>query len=239
MEHWYPKRRFGDLYDEAAARWPDRDALVYRDRRYTFAGSRREGGRGGARAGRARRRPRRACRALAHQLRRVGVRPFRAGEDRRRQRAGEHTLPHPRPRLCAEAVGQRDAGRARCFGAGGLPRHDARARPGRSSPACARSCWSPRGGCRTASRTGVQALEAGRAVPDEEVARRAAEVDPDAVAFIMYTSGTTGFPKGAMHTHKIIRNNEERGFKMGLTVERHHPELPAALPRLRLFRRAR
>ena len=36
MEHWYPKRRFGDLYDEAAARWPDRDALVYRDRRYTF-----------------------------------------------------------------------------------------------------------------------------------------------------------------------------------------------------------
>ena len=36
MEHWYPKRRFGDLYDEAAARWPDREALVYLDRRYSF-----------------------------------------------------------------------------------------------------------------------------------------------------------------------------------------------------------
>ena len=37
MEHWYPKRRFGDLYDEAAVRWPDREGLVYLDRRYTFA----------------------------------------------------------------------------------------------------------------------------------------------------------------------------------------------------------
>jgi hypothetical protein len=28
--------RFGDLTDAAAARWGDREALVFRDRRYTF-----------------------------------------------------------------------------------------------------------------------------------------------------------------------------------------------------------
>jgi acyl-CoA synthetase (AMP-forming)/AMP-acid ligase II len=29
-------RRFGDLPAEAAARWGDREALVFRDRRFTF-----------------------------------------------------------------------------------------------------------------------------------------------------------------------------------------------------------
>ena len=34
---WYPKRRFGDLPDAIAARYPDREALVFEDRRYTFS----------------------------------------------------------------------------------------------------------------------------------------------------------------------------------------------------------
>ena len=29
MADWYPKRNFGDLPREAAARWPDREALVF------------------------------------------------------------------------------------------------------------------------------------------------------------------------------------------------------------------
>ena len=34
---WYAKRRFGDLMDEAAARFGDREGLVFEDRRYSFA----------------------------------------------------------------------------------------------------------------------------------------------------------------------------------------------------------
>jgi fatty-acyl-CoA synthase len=46
----------------------------------------------------------------------------------------------------------------------------------------------------------------------------AAAVDPDDVGFIMYTSGTTGFPKGVMHSHILIRNVEERGFLKRITT---------------------
>ena len=62
-----------------------------------------------------------------------------------------------------------------------------------------------------------QALVSGRTVSDAELAARAAEIDPDDPVFIMYTSGTTGFPKGVVHSHKLIRNIEERGFRMAIT----------------------
>ncbi|MBO5925417.1 MAG: AMP-binding protein [Clostridia bacterium] len=44
-------------------------------------------------------------------------------------------------------------------------------------------------------------------VPREEVLRRASQVKPDDVCNMQYTSGTTGFPKGVMLTHRNIVNN--------------------------------
>ena len=34
---WYERRRFGDLADGMAARYPERAALVFQDERYSFA----------------------------------------------------------------------------------------------------------------------------------------------------------------------------------------------------------
>ncbi|HZO29035.1 MAG TPA: AMP-binding protein [Chloroflexota bacterium] len=60
-------------------------------------------------------------------------------------------------------------------------------------------------------------LEAGQQVPAAEVGRRCAATDPDGTAYIMYTSGTTGFPKGVMQSHNALRNVADEASRMGIT----------------------
>jgi fatty-acyl-CoA synthase len=60
-------------------------------------------------------------------------------------------------------------------------------------------------------------LSRGAAVDDASLAARADAVDPEDLAFLMYTSGTTGFPKGAMHCHRIVRNVTDRAFRLAIT----------------------
>ena len=65
-------------------------------------------------------------------------------------------------------------------------------------------------------------------VPVEEVYRMAANVQPDDVCNMQYTSGTTGFPKGVMLTHyNVVNNGKCIGDRLGLsTADRMMVQVP-------------
>jgi fatty-acyl-CoA synthase len=62
-------------------------------------------------------------------------------------------------------------------------------------------------------------LARGDAEDPRAIADRADAVDPEDLAFLMYTSGTTGFPKGVMHSHRLIRNVTDRAFRLAITEQ--------------------
>lgn len=73
-----------------------------------------------------------------------------------------------------------------------------------------------------------QLMERSYMVPKEEVLRRASMVKPDDVCNMQYTSGTTGFPKGVMLTHRnIVNNGKIIGDRMDIsTADRMMIQVP-------------
>ncbi|MBQ9988402.1 MAG: AMP-binding protein [Clostridia bacterium] len=76
--------------------------------------------------------------------------------------------------------------------------------------------------------TWEQMLDRSVMVPKAEVRRRASLVKPDSVCNMQYTSGTTGFPKGVMLTHRnIVNNGKTIGDRMDLsTADRMMIQVP-------------
>src|SRR5262245_39025959 len=224
--HWFPKRTIGSLVDERLARDGARQALVFEDRRWTFAELARN------------------IDAVARGLVALGVapgekvslwmmnRPEWIAAALAVMRIGAVLVPintRFRTEDAAYVLGQSDsstlviAARSGPIDYLGMVRtllptlgSDAEAVSDPKLPALRRVIMLGDGPA-PGTITWPSLLAAGTRVPDDALRSTTAAVHPDATAFIIYTSGTTGFPKGVMHCHNIVRNVIDRAFRMGIT----------------------
>ncbi len=70
---------------------------------------------------------------------------------------------------------------------------------------------------RPGTRSWDDVLASADEVPASELEQRQQSVDPDGTVLLMYTSGTTGFPKGVMHNHNIQRTLVDAANRQGMT----------------------
>ncbi len=225
MTDWYPKRRFGDLPGEMAARFPNREALVFEDERYTFAELKAEidhAAKALMALGVARGdhvslwlNNRSEWIFLMYALAKVGAAQvpvntrFRTNdlEYVLRQSDSAMLITHD----TSGPIDYLDMVRQVVD----LP-SEGEGVDDESFPELERVVIVGDGD-HEGTVSWATALARADNVSDNDLAARADAVDPDDAVFMMYTSGTTGFPKGVLHDHRLIRNVEERAFRMAVT----------------------